>query len=104
GLAGLGGVVDDLAHTGLDAGNHIFLHAELQQPLAVDLDRIAQLPAVELALGAIFRRIGARVAAVAIREAFDQRWSAAGTRLVESGARGAIDRVGIVAVDEDALE
>ena len=78
--------------------------AELQQPLAIDLDRIALLPALELALGPIFRRVGARMAAVAIGHAFDQRGPVAGARLVVGRLRGAIDHVGVVAVDHDPFE
>ena len=74
------------------------------QPLAIDLDRVALLPALELALGAILGRVGARMAAVAIGQALDQRRPVAGARLVEGRLRGAIDHVGVVAVDHDLLQ
>ena len=71
------------------------------KPLAVDLDRVALLPAVELALGAILGGVGARVAAVAVGQALDQRRAAARARLVERLQRLAVDHVGVVAVDHD---
>ena len=74
------------------------------KPLAVDLDRVALFPFLQLALGAILGRIGARVAAVAIGQALDQRRAAAGARLVEGLFRRAIDHVGVVAVDHDLLQ
>ena len=50
GLAGLGGIIDHLAYLGFDAGDGLFADAELQQALLIDLDRVALLPAIELAL------------------------------------------------------
>ena len=44
------------------------------------------------------------MAAVPVGQAFDQRGPLARARLVIGGLRGAIDHVGIVAVDHDALE
>src|SRR6185437_10454865 len=81
GLAGFGGVVDDFAHLGVDVRDRLLTDAELQQPLFVELDRISLLPAFELALGAIFARVRARVTGVAIGEALDQRRTVAGAGL-----------------------
>ena len=72
----------------------------MQQPLLVDLDRIALLPAVELAFRPVLGRVGALMAAVAVGHAFDQRRPAAGARLVVGRLRRAIDHVGVVAVDD----
>ena len=44
------------------------------------------------------------MSAVPISQAFDQGRPAAGARLVIGGARGAIDDVGVVAVDDDARQ
>src|SRR5262249_59653282 len=80
-LAFLGRLVDAALDVGFDRRDHRFADAELPQPLAIDLDRIALLPLVELALGAILRRVGARVAAVAVGHALDQPRPAACARL-----------------------
>src|SRR5262249_9409474 len=74
------------------------------QALTIDFDWIAQLPAIELALGPIFCRVGARVSAVTICEAFDQRWPLARARFLKCGLRSAVNGVGVVAVDQDALK
>ncbi len=77
---------------------------ELFEPLAIELDRIALLPLFQLALGPVFGRVGARVAAVPIGHAFDQRRPAARARLVVGGNGSAVDHVGVVAVDHDARQ
>ena len=74
-------------------------------PLAIDVDRVlVLLPALELALRPVGAGVGARVAAVAIGQALDQRRAVAGARLGEGRLRGAVDLVGVVAVDHDLLE
>ena len=78
--------------------------AEIEEALAVGLDRIALHPGFELAGRAVFRGVGARMAAVAIGHALDQRGALAGAGAAIGRARGAIDDVGVVAVDDDALE
>src|SRR5438132_567006 len=84
-------------HVRIDRRDHLLADAELPQPLAIKLDRIALLPLLELALGAVFRRIGARVAAVAIGHALDERGAAARARFGIGGGGGAVDDVGVVA-------
>src|SRR5215472_2232150 len=79
-LALLGRLIDLAAYLRIDRLDRVFLDAELQQPLAVDFDRIALEPGLELALGPIGPRIRARVPAVAIGEAFDQRRAITGAR------------------------
>ncbi len=88
----------------LDLRDHVLADAELLQPLAIDLDRIALLPFLELALRPVLRRVGARVAAVPVGHALDQRRAVAGARLGVGVARRAIDHVGVVAVDDDARQ
>src|SRR6202030_1244479 len=78
--------------------------AELLEPLTIDFDRIALLPFFKFALGAIFGRVGARMAAVPIGHALDQRRAVAGARFLVSRGGGAIDLIGIVAVDDDARQ
>src|SRR5262249_37890758 len=104
GLALLRRLIDTAPHVGLDRCDRLLADAELPQPLAIKLDRIALLPLLEFALGAIFRGLGARMAAVAIGHALDQRGAAARTRPGISGGSGAVDDVGVIAVDDDALE
>ena len=41
---------------------------------------------------------------MAIGQAFDKRGTAAIARLLQCGKRGAIDDVGVIAIDNDALE
>src|SRR5580765_4029396 len=91
GLAGLGGVVNDSAHFGVDLADHVFGHAELQQPFAIDLDWVAKLPAIEFAFRPIFCRIGPRMATVPVRHALNQRWAFASAGLVVCRLRCAID-------------
>ena len=74
------------------------------KPLAIDLDRIALFPLLQFAFRPVLRRIGARVATVAIGHALDQRRTAAAARLGEGGLRNAVDRVGVLAVDDDPFQ
>jgi hypothetical protein len=104
GLATLGGVVDLLAHLGVDAGDCLLAHAKLLEPFAVDLDRIALLPALQLTLRPVLGGIGARMATMAIGQTFDQRRPLACTGLRKGFLRLAIDRVSVVAVDDDFLK
>src|SRR5207245_10736637 len=103
-LAGFSCRIDNALYIGLDRRDGALRNAELPEPLAVEPDRIALLPFLELALGTIFGRIGARVPAVAVGQAFNERRPAAGTRLLVSRHGGAVNRVGVVAVDQDAIE
>ena len=91
-------------HVGLDGRDGAFRDAELLEARAVDLDGAALLPAVELALGAVLGGVGAGVAAVAVGQALDQRRPAAGARLLVGRRRRAVDRVGVLPVDEDRLQ
>src|SRR5262249_59548137 len=93
GLALLGRLVDPPLHVALDGRDHLIGDAELLEPLAVGLDRVALLPLLELALGAILRRVGARMPAVAVGDAFDQRRPAAGARLPIGRPRRGVERV-----------
>src|SRR5271170_6829788 len=81
GFALFGRVVDLAFHVGLDADDDVLADAESFKPLAIDFDRIALLPLFQFALGTVFGRVGARMAAVAVGHAFDERWAAAGARL-----------------------
>src|SRR5262249_51615935 len=82
----------------------IVLDAELQQPLAIDFDRIALEPRLEFALGPVGPWIRARMAAVAIGETLDERRPSTRARLLIGSRGGAVDHVGVVAVDDDRLE
>jgi len=55
------------AHVRLDACDGVLGHAELLQAGAIKRDRSVSLPSLKLAVGAIFRRIGAGMPAVAGR-------------------------------------
>ena len=77
---------------------------EFLKALAIDHDRIALKPFLEFARGPVFGRVGARMAGMAIGQAFDERGTAALARLFERGERSPIDDVGIVAIDDDALK
>src|SRR5580700_11084118 len=101
-LAFLGRVIDLLLHVGVDAGDDVIGDAELLEPLTIDFDRIALRPFFQFARGAIFGRVSARMAAVAIGHALDQRWAVAGTRFFVCSIGGAKNFVGVVAVDDEA--
>ena len=77
---------------------------KLDEPRAIQVDRIALQPFLELAFGPIFAGIGARVPAVAIGHRFDQRRAAAFARAVHVFHRRLIHLVGVVAVDHDSFE
>ncbi len=105
GFAGLGRVIDFLrTESRRSSAITSSLTPNCCEALAIDLDRVVFLPLFELAVGTIFGRVGARVAAVAIGQALDQRGALAGPRPCEGLLRGAVDDVGVVAVDDDALE
>src|SRR5882757_2974652 len=101
GLARLCRLVDFLPYRMIDIGDLAIGDAELLQALPVDLDGIALLPLLKLALRPVLRGVGAGVAAVAVGQALDQRWTAARARLVERLDRLAVHDVRVVAVDDD---
>src|ERR1019366_1958259 len=61
-------------------------------------------PEIQFAFGPVLGRVGARMAAVSVGQAFDQRGSAAGAGFFVSGFGGAVNDVGILAVDDDRLK
>src|SRR5207247_814153 len=71
---------------------------------AIERHRIALEPLLELLFRTVFRRVGARVPAVSVGEAFDEGGAAARARLGEGVARSAVYDVGVVAVDDLALQ
>ena len=107
------GLIDSHAHftrTGTNPGYEtrwmetVFSIAELQQAVAVDVDRIVLEPFLELACGPVLPRVGARVPAVTVGHRFDQRRAAAFARAFHELHRGPVDLVGVVAVHHDFLE
>src|SRR6185437_13322174 len=103
-FAGLGRGIDLAPRFFLDALDRRAVDAGGGETLAIELDRVALHPAFELARRPVFRRIGARMAAVAIGFALDKRRAVAGAGPGEDAARGAEDLVGVIAVEDDALE
>ena len=80
------------------------LDVEFLKALTIDQDRIPLKPFLEFARGTVFGRVAARMAGMAIGQAFDERGTAALARLLERVERGPIDDVCVVAVDDNALE
>src|SRR3954451_9902121 len=64
-------------------------------------DRVACLPAVELALRPVLRRIGARMAAVPVRLHLEQRRALARPAASDRLGHGLVDGVCVLAVDDD---
>ena len=75
-----------------------------EQARAIQIDRVVGRPRRDLILRLVRARIGARVPARPIGSRLDERRAAAAARAVETLASGEVHRVGVVAVDEDALQ
>ncbi len=65
-------------------------------------NRIAGQPLFELAVGAILRRIGTRVANLAVGQGLDQRRPPAGPRPLDRLARGGVNGEDVIAVNDHA--
>ena len=85
----------------LDRRERLLGGAECGQPRPVGRDRVAPVPGLDLARRPVLRRIGPRVAAMAIGERLDQRGPAAAARGLTKRPGLCADELGVVAVDED---
>src|SRR5690606_16946548 len=73
--------------------------AHLQEPLAVTRNRVFLEPFLNLFVGAVLARVGARMAAVAVGLRLDEARAAALARELERALCRAVDDVDVVAVD-----
>src|SRR6185437_6524554 len=103
-LARLGRGLDLLFARGLDRRDPLRFDPEVVQPFTIDDDRIVLQPFLKFARWPIFSWISARMAGMAVREAFYERGTIAVARPVQGSNRRAIDDVGVVAVDDDPIE
>ena len=78
--------------------------AGLDEPRSLRRDRVASQPGLDLFLGPVGARVGPRVPAVAVGDRLDERRAAAGTGPVDSLAGHRVDRLHVVAVDDEVLE
>ena len=103
--AGLGlGRGDRVVRLGLDGVERRRVDAGRLEPRPVGRDRVARLPGRDLVVRPVLARVGPRVAAVAVGQRLDERRPVAGARPVDGRPRDLVDRVDVVAVDEDRLE
>ena len=100
-LLGGGDLRADLALQGVEVG---LGDAGLHQPRPMRRNRIPRQPGLDLLLRPIGTGVGARVAAVAIRHGLDQRRTLAGARPLDGGDRHRMDRLDVVAVDDQRLQ
>src|ERR1044072_3345595 len=101
GLRGEGGGRVDLGlHLALEG--QAGLVAEAVERGGEQVERVAMLPALQLALGAISRRVGARVALVAVGLHLQQRRALAGAGARDRRGDRVVDRVDVLAVDDHA--
>src|SRR5207249_6947956 len=71
-------------------------------PPTEELDGIARLPRVELPVGAVPGRIAAAVTAVSVRLHLQEAGAVAMARSFGGFGRGRVDRVDLLAVDDDS--
>ena len=74
------------------------------EPRPLGRDRVARLPRLDLVVRPVLAGIGPGVAAVAVRQRLDERRTVAGARPVDRPGRDRVDRLDVVAVDDDRLE